>query len=164
MTEQELKKFCIQALEEVPVPQNVKERFRVATDFADRLFIANYFSKENRANFVKNELSSHFELRDEEVKAILNRLEEEEQCVNEKIQIVKFKRALKYVPIYNDEFLFQGMNLIEVKEIIKYIEENYNIKNKQLITNFIMQDLCQHFKLSKQEIEEIKNMRRRKIE
>ena len=42
MTEQELKDFCIQALKKVPIPQNEQECVRVATDFADRLFIADY--------------------------------------------------------------------------------------------------------------------------
>lgn len=163
MTEQELKEFCIKALEQVPVPQNMQERVRIAKDFADRLFVADYFSKENRINFVKNELCSHFDLNEEDVKLILNSLEEKEQRVNDKLQIAKFKRALKYVPIYNDEFLFEGMNFQETDEIIKYIEENYSIKDKRLINNFVIQDLCKHFKLSKLEIEEIKKLQKERI-
>ena len=163
MTEQELKDFCIQALKKVPIPQNEQECVRVATDFADRLFIADYLSKDNRANFVKNELCSHFDLKEEDVKSILNRLEEKEQRVNDKLQITKFKQALKYVPIYNEDFLFKGMNFQEAEQIIEYIEENYSIKDKQLISNFIMQDLCTHFKLSKQEIEEIKKLQKERI-
>ena len=54
MKEQKLKDFCIQALKRVPVPKDMRERVRVATDFADRLFIADYLSKENRTNFIKN--------------------------------------------------------------------------------------------------------------
>ena len=163
MKEQELKNFCIQALKRVPVPKDMRERVRVATDFADRLFIADYLSKENRTNFIKNELCSHFDLNEEDVKLILNSLEEKEQRVNDKLQIAKFKRALKYVPIYNDDFLFEGMNFQETDEIIKYIEENYSIKDKRLINNFVIQDLCKHFKLSKQEIEEIKKLQKERI-
>ena len=83
--------------------------------------------------------------------------------MNDKLQIAKFKQALKYVPIYNEDFLFKGMNFQEAEQIIEYIEENYSIKDKQLISNFIMQDLCTHFKLFKQEIEEIKKLQKERI-
>ena len=53
MTEQELKEFCIKALEQVPVPKDMLERLRVAKDFADRLFIADCICQVNFDPFYK---------------------------------------------------------------------------------------------------------------
>lgn len=155
MNEQQLKGFCQKALERVPIPPNKQERIRVATDFADRLYVADYLSKQNRQDFVKNELVCHFDLTDEEVGSILEKMEKKEQRINDKLQIYQFKEELKHVEIYSKDLMYEGFNFEEVKKIIEYIESDYNINNKKMLKDFILDNLCTHFELEQEEIKEI---------
>lgn len=156
MEEQKLTEICVKALEKVAIVEDRKERIKTAADFADRLFIADYFSRENRTNFVKNELASYFELTDEETANILETIKNKEQRVNDKLQISKLKEGLKYVEIYENNLLFEGFNLRETKKIVDYIDNEYNINDKQILKKFILDSLCAHFELNSEEIEEIK--------
>lgn len=155
MKEQELKNFCIQALKRVPVPKDMRERVRVATDFADRLFIADYLSKENRTNFIKNELCSYFDLKDEEVNKIITSIELKEAVIQDKLQIAKFKNALNGLQTFDYNEWFRCNNILEVKKIIRYIKDNYLFKNYDILKKFIKEDLCQHFSLTEEEKKEV---------
>lgn len=155
MKEQELKNFCIQALKRVPVPKDMRERVRVATDFADRLFIADYLSKENRTNFIKNELCSYFDLKDEEVNKIITSIDLKEAIIQDKLQIAKFKNALNGLQTFDYNEWFRCNNILEVKKIIRYIKDNYLFKNYDILKKFIKEDLCQHFSLTEEEKKEV---------
>ena len=155
MKEQELKNFCIQALKRVPVPKDMRERVRVATDFADRLFIVDYLSKENRTNFIKNELCSYFDLKDEEVNKIITSIELKEAVIQDKLQIAKFKNALNGLQTFDYNEWFRCNNILEVKKIIRYIKDNYLFKNYDILKKFIKEDLCQHFSLTEEEKKEV---------
>ena len=155
MKEQELKNFCIQALKRVPVPKDMPERIRVATDFADRLFIADYLSKENRTNFIKNELCSYFDLKDEEVNKIITSIDLKEAVIQDKLQIAKFKNALNGLQTFDYNEWFRCNNILEVKKIIRYIKDNYLFKNYDILKKFIKEDLCQHFSLTEEEKKEV---------
>lgn len=155
MKEQELKDFCIQALKRVPVPKDMRERVRVATDFADRLFIADYLSKENRTNFIKNELCSYFDLKDEEVNKIITSIDLKEAIIQDKLQIAKFKTALNGLQTFDYNEWFRCNNILEVKKIIRYIKDNYLFKNYDILKKFIKEDLCQHFSLTEEEKKEV---------
>lgn len=155
MKEQELKNFCIQALKRVPVPKDMRERVRVATDFADRLFIADYLSKENRTNFIKNELCSYFDLKDEEVNKIITSIDLKEAVIQDKLQIAKFKNALNGLQTFDYNEWFRCNNILEVKKIIRYIKDNYLFKNYDILKKFIKEDLCQHFSLTEEEKKEV---------
>ena len=155
MKEQELKNFCIQALKRVPVPKDMPERIRVATDFADRLFIADYLSKENRTNFIKNELCSYFDLKDEEVNKIITSIDLKEAIIQDKLQIAKFKNALNGLQTFDYNEWFRCNNILEVKKIIRYIKDNYLFKNYDILKKFIKEDLCQHFSLTEEEKKEV---------
>lgn len=155
MKEQELKNFCIQALKRVPVPKDMRERVRVATDFADRLFIVDYLSKENRTNFIKNELCSYFDLKDEEVNKIITSIDLKEAVIQDKLQIAKFKNALNGLQTFDYNEWFRCNNILEVKKIIRYIKDNYLFKNYDILKKFIKEDLCQHFSLTEEEKKEV---------
>ena len=155
MKEQELKNFCIQALKRVPVPKDMRERVRVATDFADRLFIADYLSKENRTNFIKNELCSYFNLKEKEVNKIITSIDLKEAIIQDKLQIAKFKNALNGLQTFDYNEWFRCNNILEVKKIIRYIKDNYLFKNYDILKKFIKEDLCQHFSLTEEEKKEV---------
>ena len=155
MKEQELKNFCIQALKRVPVPKDMPERVRVATDFADRLFIADYLSKENRTNFIKNELCSYFDLKDEEVNKIITSIDLKEAIIQDKLQIAKFKNALNGLQTFDYNEWFRCNNILEVKKIIEYIKANYTFTNYDIFKGFVKKDLCKHFSLTDEEQKEV---------
>ena len=155
MKEQELKNFCIQALKRVPVPKDMPERVRVATDFADRLFIADYLSKENRTNFIKNELCSYFNLKEEEVNKIITIIDLKEAIIQDKLQIAKFKNALNGLQTFDYNEWFRCNNILEVKKIIEYIRTNYTFTNYDIFKSFVKEDLYQHFSLIEEEKKEL---------
>lgn len=155
MKEQELKNFCIQALKRVPVPKDMPERIRVATDFADRLFIADYLSKENRTNFIKNELCSYFNLKEKEVNKIITSIDLKEAIIQDKLQIAKFKNALNGLQTFDYNEWFRCNNILEVKKIIEYIRTNYTFTNYDIFKSFVKEDLCQHFSLTEEEKKEV---------
>lgn len=155
MKEQKLKDFCIQALKKVPVPKDMRERVRVATDFADRLFIADYLSKENRTNFIKNELCSYFDLKEEEVNKIITSIDLKEAIIQDKLQIAKFKNALNGLQTFDYNEWFRCNNILEVKKIIEYIRTNYTFTNYDIFKSFVKKDLCQHFSLTEEEKKEV---------
>lgn len=156
MTEQELKERCTEVLKTVPLPSNEQERIRVATDFAERLFIADYFSKENRTNFTKNELCSYFELTSEKAEKIIEMIDAKENLIKEKLQISKFKDVLHKVKVYDeDNIFFRGNNILEVKKIVEYIQTNYTFTNKEIFKTFVKDDLCHYFSLTDEEVKEI---------
>ncbi len=156
MEEQELKEFCKKALEKVLVAGDRQERFKTATEFADRLYVAGYLSEENRSDFVKNELVFHFALTEQETDTILEDMKDKEKRVNDKLQILRLKAGLKYVEIYKDNLLSKGLNLKETKKIIEYVDNEYNINDKQMLKHFILDSLCVHFELNNDEVEDIK--------
>lgn len=155
MEEQELRDFCIQALKKIPIPQNEQKRAIIAKDFADRLFITNYFSKENRTNFIKNELCSHFKLTDEQTSKIIKEIDFKEAVIQDKLQIKKFKGALKELSIFEYNSFFRCNNISEVKKIVEYIRINYTFNNQDMLKEFIRKDLCKHFELTDEEQKEV---------
>jgi len=155
MTEQELKKFCVKALNRVPIAENKQERVKIAKDFADRLFIANYFSKEIRQDFIKKELCLYFGLTSNEVAEIIYDIERKEAQIQDKIHISEFKRALQELPIFGKESFFRCNNILEVKKIIKYIKDNYNFNNQDILKKFIQEDLVKHFELTEEESKKV---------
>lgn len=155
MTEQELKEKCMKILKTVLPPSNEQECVRIATDFAERLFIADYFSKENRTNFIKKELCSYFNLTEEQTNKIIERLDLKEAEIQDKLQIQKFKCALKELPIFEDEEFFRCNNILEVKKIVEYIKSNYTFYNQNILKSFIQNDLCSYFQLTQEERKEI---------
>ena len=156
MTEQELKERCIEVLKTVPLLSNEQERIRVATDFAERLFIADYFSKENRTNFIKNELCSYFELTTEKAEKINEMIDTKENLIKEMLQISKFKDVLHKVKVYDeDNIFFRGNNILEVKKIVEYIQTNYTFTNQEIFKIFVKDDLCHYFSLTADEVKEV---------
>lgn len=106
--------------------------------------------------WVKNELVSHFALTEQETATILEIIKDKEQRVNDRLQILRLKASLKYVEIYKDNLLSKGFNLKETKKIIEYVDNEYNINDKQFLKHFILDSLCVHFELNNDEVEDIK--------
>lgn len=155
MTEQELKNFCVKALARVPIPPDKQECVRVATDFAERLYIADYFSKEDRTNFIKNELCSHFKLTDDQTNKIIRDIDFKESYIKDKLQIKNFKNALIGLLIFENDEFFKCNNILEVAKIVAYIKTNYTFNNQDIFRHFIQEDLCRHFELTQEEQQEI---------
>lgn len=58
MIDQKIKEICTQALSRVPAAENPLERLKLAFEFADKLYISNYLSSENKRKIIKKELCS----------------------------------------------------------------------------------------------------------
>ncbi len=131
-----------------------ESRFVMAKEIIDRLFISSYFKFEEMTNFVKNELTSIFSLSEEQTQIILKQFEEKYQMINDKLKIAKLKLILEETPIYEVDEL-HCFNLIEVKKIVRYIINNNLIASKQILQDFVINDLSTHFKLDEENKKEI---------
>ena len=127
-----------------------ENRFVVAKELIDRLFIADYFSFDEMDNFIKNELTSIFNLTEQETETILKEYEDKEKVINDKLKIAQLKKSLQDIPIYEQELL-KCLNLVEVENIVDYIVNNIEIYNKQILNDFVMIDLVQYFRITDEE-------------
>lgn len=134
-----------------------KNRFVVAKELVDRLFITDYFSIDEMANFIKNELASIFSLTEQETKTILKEYEDKEKVINDKLKIAQLKKSLQDIPIYEQELL-QCLNLVELEKIVSFIVKNIEIYNKQILNDFVMIDLAQYFRITEEEKTELKEV------
>lgn len=134
-----------------------ENRFVVAKELVDRLFVADYFSVVEMANFIKNELASIFSLTEQETETILKEYEDKEKVINDKLKIAQLKKSLQDIPIYEQE-LVKCLNLVEVENIVDYIVNNIEIYNINHIKDFVMIDLAQYFKLTEEEKAELKEV------
>lgn len=134
-----------------------ENRFVVAKELVDRLFITDYFSIDEMANFIKNELASIFSLTEQETKTILKEYEDKEKVINDKLKIAQLKKSLQDIPIYEQELL-QCLNLVELEKIVSFIVNNIEIYNKQILNDFVMIDLAQYFRITEEEKTELKEV------
>lgn len=133
---------------------DTEKRFVVAQEIVDRLFISNCFSVVEMNNFIKNELSSILELSKQETQILLNNYETKRIIIDDKLKIAKMKQALNKIKV-EDNQIVRITRKIEVEEICKHLVESKFVYNQKLLFNFIMIDLCNHFKLSNTEKQEI---------
>ena len=134
-----------------------ENRFVVAKELVDRLFVADYFSVVEMANFIKNELASIFSLTEQETETILKEYEDKEKVINDKLKIAQFKKSLQDIPIYEQE-LVKCLNLVEVENIVDYIVNNIDIYNINHIKDFVMIDLAEYFRITEEEKAELKEV------
>ena len=170
MTEQ-IKNNIINQIKYFEKATTNENRFVVAKELVDRLFVTDYFSLDEMANFIKNELASIFNLTEQETETILKEYEEEheneeenkrenedkEKVINDKLKIAQLKKSLQDIPIYEQELL-KCLNLVEVENIVDYIVNNIEIYNINHIKDFVMSDLSQYFKLTNEEKAELKEV------
>lgn len=131
-----------------------ESRFVMAKEVMDRLFVSNYLNFEEMMDFIKNELTSMLSLSVEQTQIILKQFEEKYQMINDKLEIAKLKLILEETPIYESDEL-HCFNLIEVKKIVRYIINNNLIANKQILQDFVINDLSTHFKLNEENKKEV---------
>lgn len=156
MTEQ-IKNNIINQIKYFEKATTNENRFVVAKELVDRLFITDYFSLDEMANFIKNELASIFNLTEQETETILKEYEDKEKVINDKLKIAQLKKSLQDIPIYEQELL-KCLNLVEVENIVDYIVNNIEIYNINHIKDFVMSDLSQYFKLTNEEKAELKEV------
>ncbi|MCI8290905.1 MAG: hypothetical protein HFJ25_01425 [Clostridia bacterium] len=133
-----------------------ENRFVVAQDIIDRLFISNYFSVDDMANFIKNELASIFSLSSIETELLLQEYEGKQKIMHDKLEIVKLKESLEDIPVYQEPI--KCLNFPQVQKIVQYIINNEIIYNKQLFIDFVLNDLSNHFELDEEEKKELQEV------
>lgn len=133
---------------------DAEKRFVVAQDVVDRLFISNCFSVVEMNNFIKNELSSILGLPKQETQILLNNYETKRIIIDDKLKIAKMKQALNKIKV-KDNQIVKLTRKIEVEKICKHLVESKFISNQKLLFNFIMSDLCNYFRLSYEEKQDV---------
>lgn len=133
-----------------------ENRFVVAQDIIDRLFISNYFSVDDMANFIKNELASIFSLSSIETELLLQEYEGKQKIMHDKLEMVKLKESLEDIPVYQEPI--KCLNFPQVQKIVQYIINNEIIYNKQLFIDFVLNDLSNHFELDEEEKKELQEV------
>ena len=136
---------------------NDEDKFILATELVDRLFIADYFSNEDMTNLIKNELTSMFGLKSIQTQKLVKQYIDKAIFMQDKLTIANLKKILEEIPIYEGELL-KCLNLNECKNIVNNIKNNQLIKNQKLFEDFTLNYLSEHFHLDENGKKEIKEV------
>lgn len=134
--------------------QDDQNRLVVAKNIIDRLFISNCVSMSEMTNIIKNELTAILDLSEQETETLLKQYETTKTIVDDKLKIAQLKQALSKIKDVDSTFT-KLIRTTEIKEISKSLIASKFISSQELLHYFIMKDLCNHFKLSYDEKEEI---------
>lgn len=134
--------------------QGDKNRLAVAKNIIDRLFISNCISETQMTNLIKNELTTILKLSEQETEKLLERYKTTKAMVDDKLKIAQFKQALAKIKNV-DNSIIKMTRKLEIEQISKYLIDSNFISSQELLHNFIMKDLCNHFKLTYEEKKEI---------
>lgn len=135
-------------------------RLVVAQNIIDRLFVSNYISVAEMTDIIKNELTVILDLSEQETETLLKQYETTKSIVDDKLKVAQLKQALSKIKNVDDTFT-KLIRKTEIAEISKNLIDSKFISSQELLHYFIMKDLCNHFKLSYDEKEEIyKEVRR----
>lgn len=131
-----------------------ENRLVVAQNIIDRLFISNCITVAEMTNLIKNELTVTLNLSEQETETLLKQYEITRIMVEDKLKISKLKQTLFKVKDV-DTKITRMIRKPEIEELNKYLVDSNFISNQKLLYNFIINDLCNHFKLTYEEKLEI---------
>lgn len=131
-----------------------ENRLVVAQNIIDRLFISNCITVAEMTNLIKNELTVTLNLSEQETETLLKQYEITRIMVEDKLKISKLKQTLFKVKDV-DAKITRMIRKPEIEELNKYLVDSNFISNQKLLYNFIINDLCNHFKLTYEEKLEI---------
>lgn len=131
-----------------------ENRLVVAQNIIDRLFISNCITVAEMTNLIKNELTVTLNLSEQETETLLKQYEITRIMVEDKLKISKLKQTLFKVKDV-DTKITRMIRKPEIEELSKYLVDSNFISNQKLLYNFIINDLCNHFKLTYEEKSEI---------
>lgn len=134
--------------------QGDENRLVVAQGIIDRLFISNCITVAEMTNLIKNELTVTLNLSEQETETLLKQYEITRLMVEDKLKISKLKQTLFKVKDV-DTKITRMIRKPEIEELNKYLVDSNFISNQKLLYNFIINDLCNHFKLTYEEKLEI---------
>ncbi len=133
-----------------------ENRLIMAQEIVDRLFISNYFSVDDMTNLIKNELTSIFNLSSPETELLLKEYDNKQKLIHDKLEIVKLKESLEDIPVYAEPI--KCLNFPQVQKIVQYIINNETIYNRQLLIDFVLNDLSNYFELDEEETKELQEV------
>lgn len=133
-----------------------ENRLIMTQEIVDRLFISNYFSIDDMTNLIKNELTSIFNLSSPETELLLKKYDNKQKLIHDKLEIVKLKECLEDIPVYAEPI--KCLNFPQVQKIVQYIINNEIIYNRQLLIDFVLNDLSNYFELDEEEKKEIQEV------
>ena len=140
-------------------------RLVVAQNIIDRLFISNCVTVAEMTNLIKNELTVTLNLSEQETETLLKQYETTRTIVEDKLKISQLRQTLSKVKDV-DTTITRMIRKSEIEELSKYLVDVNFISNQKILYNFIINDLCNHFKLTyEEELEisrEVKQWMRRK--
>lgn len=125
-------------------------RLVVAQNIIDRLFISNCVTVAKMTNLIKNELTVTLDLSEQETETLLKQYETTRTIVEDKLKISQLKQTLSKVKDV-DSTITRIIRKSEIEELSKYLVDVNFISNQKLLYNFIINDLCNHFKLTYEE-------------
>lgn len=141
-------------------------RLVVAQNIIDRLFISNCVSVVEMTNIIKNELTVTLNLSEQETETLLKQYETTRTIVEDKLKISQLRQTLSKVKDV-DSTITRIIRKPEIEELSKYLVDSNFISNQKLLYNFIINDLCNHFKLTYEEkleiSREVKKWMRKKL-
>lgn len=149
-----------------PATRGDENRLVVAKNIIDRLFISNCISVAEMTNLIKNELTVTLNLSEQETETLLKQYEETRTIVDDKLKIAQLKQSL-YKIKNDDSTITKMIKKSEIEELSKYLIDMNFISNQELLYYFIINDLCNHFKLTYEEkleiSKEVKQWMRKKL-
>ena len=134
--------------------QGDKNRLEVAQNIIDRLFISNCVSVVEMTNIIKNELTVTLNLSEQETETLLKQYETTRTIVDDNLKIGKLKQILSKIKDV-DSTITRMIRKSEMEELSKFLVYSNFIYNQKLLYYFIINDLCNHFKLTYEERLEI---------
>lgn len=134
--------------------QGDESRLVVAQNIIDRLFISNCVTVAEMTNLIKNELTVTLNLSEQETETLLKQYETTRTIVEDKLKISQLKQTLSKVKDA-DSTITRMIKKSEIEELSKYLVDSNFISNHKLLYYFIINNLCNHFKLTYEEKLEI---------
>lgn len=131
-----------------------ENRLVVAQNIIDRLFISNCITVAEMTNLIKNELTVTLNLSEQETETLLKQYEITRIMVEDKLKISQLRQTLSKVKDV-DTTITRMIRKSEIEELSKYLVDVNFISNQKILYNFIINDLCNHFKLTYEEKLEI---------